>query len=193
MSVNTENWSEYYAATLEKPLHPLYAVLDSYLPKSGLALDLGCGVGHGVIHLLDKGLRVEAVDGEEEALRILRSRLQARQGVELVCSRLEDYTPPKCQVAVAMFSLFFLNQAEFNSLWKRIVRSIVPGGVFAGQFLGLHDDWKDRGYTLHRKHEVERLLSEFEILHLDEVERDGETAMGTQKHWHVFHVVARKR
>lgn len=192
MSVDTENWSEYYAATLRKPLHPLYTVLDSYLAKSGMAVDLGCGVGHGVIHLLDRGWRVEAVDAEEEALRILRSRLQGRQGAELVCSRLEDYTPPKCQAAIAMFSLFFLDQDEFNALWKRVVRSITPGGVFAGQFLGLHDDWQSRGYTVHRKHEVETLLTDFEILHLDEVERDGETAVGGSKHWHVFHVVATK-
>jgi hypothetical protein len=67
------------------------------------------------------------------------------------------------------------------------------GGLLTCQFLGVNDEWRDRGYTAHSKSEVEALLQPFEVLFLDEVERDGETAVGTPKHLHVFHIVARKR
>jgi hypothetical protein len=29
-------------------------------------------------------------------------------------------------------------------------------------------------------------------LHLEEADQDGATSQGTPKHWHVFHVIARK-
>ena len=45
------------------------------------------------------------------------------------------------------------------------------------------------------REEVESLLAAHGLIaeHLDEVERDGKTAMGEPKYWHVFHIVARKR
>lgn len=46
--------------------------------------------------------------------------------------------------------------------------------------------------TFHARAEVESLLEGFEVERLDEVEEDGETAVGTPKHWHLFDVVARK-
>jgi len=41
--------------------------------------------------------------------------------------------------------------------------------------------------------EVDELLRPFEVEWLDEVDEDGSTAIGTRKHWHLYHVVARKR
>jgi len=45
---------------------------------------------------------------------------------------------------------------------------------------------------MHPREEVERLLAPFEAERFDEVEEDGETALGKPKHWHLFHIVARK-
>ena len=40
--------------------------------------------------------------------------------------------------------------------------------------------------------EVDGLLDSLEVERLVEVEEDGRTAVGTPKHWHLFHVVARR-
>lgn len=145
-----------------------------------------------MLHLLDKGLKVTAVDAEREALDVVQKRVPEGTVVELICSRFEDFQPASYDVVVAGFSLFFLPPADFNEFWGKIVASIEPGGLFAGQFLGVHDDWVERGYSAHTSAQVRGLLVEFEILHFEEAERDGETALKTPKHWHVFHVVARK-
>jgi tellurite methyltransferase len=187
-----QDWSNYYAATLEKPLHPLYESLDPHLPPSGVALELGCGVGHGVLHLVQRGLRVVAVDMNAEPLAILKSRLPEGADVEVVQSRLEDFDFPSADVIVAGFTLFFLEGEAFGTVWARLSCALKPGGLFMGQLLGPNDDWVTRGYTVHSREEVEELLRGFEILHHEEVERDGETAVGSAKHWHVHHVVARK-
>jgi hypothetical protein len=47
--------------------------------------------------------------------------------------------------------------------------------------------------TFHTREEAERLFAGFELERFDELDEDGETALGTPKHWHVFNVVARKR
>ena len=41
--------------------------------------------------------------------------------------------------------------------------------------------------------EVDDLLGGYEIEQLIEIDEDGPTATGADKHWHLFHVVARKR
>lgn len=36
------------------------------------------------------------------------------------------------------------------------------------------------------------LFKEFEIINFKEIEKDGKTVLGQQKHWHIFDVIARK-
>lgn len=187
------SWSAYYEATLEKPVHPIYAELEPFLPVGGVALELGCGVGHGVLWFLEHGFAVIANDAEDEALAIVRSRLPDGAEVSFLPGRFEDIPLPRADVVVAGFSLFFLEAEAFRAFWHRHVASMQPGCVFAGQFLGIHDDWADRGYTVHDAASLRQDLEGFEILHWEEAERDGETAMREPKHWHIFHVVARRK
>ena len=46
--------------------------------------------------------------------------------------------------------------------------------------------------TFNTRAEVEALLADFEIEELREQDEPGEAVSGP-KHWHVFHVIARKR
>lgn len=46
--------------------------------------------------------------------------------------------------------------------------------------------------TFHTRAQVETLLRPLAIEHLDETEEDGTTLEGTLKHWHLFHIIARK-
>ncbi|HTQ11747.1 MAG TPA: class I SAM-dependent methyltransferase [Fimbriimonadaceae bacterium] len=189
-----EDWSAYFKASLEKPLHPLWKQIDPFLRAGAVALDLGCGAGEGTLHLLEMGLSVIAVDQEPEALEILRERLPEAAKAHLVKAQFQDigFDPDSLDVVVAFFSLFFLRHWEFGQVWQRLLTALKPGGLFAGQLLGVNDDWAERGCTVHTRAEVESLLHPFEILYFEEADRDGETLLREPKHWHVFHVVARK-
>jgi len=46
--------------------------------------------------------------------------------------------------------------------------------------------------TFHNRTEVESLLAGFEVERLDEEEDDSVTPRGEAKHWHIFHIVARR-
>lgn len=189
-------WSDYLKATIEKPLHPLFAVLEPHLPRDGRAIDLGCGVGHAVVWLSEKGWEVEAVDGNPDALKFVAGRLneENRDRVKLVESMLEGVSlaPASYDLVVAAFSLFFIRSREdFDRIWQMIGTSVKPGGLLLTTLMGPHDDWADR-CIVHHRDEVDRLLSGWEILHLEEADQDGATSQGTAKHWHVFHVIALK-
>ncbi|HVE76007.1 MAG TPA: class I SAM-dependent methyltransferase, partial [Actinomycetota bacterium] len=150
--------------------------------------------GRGTLRLLSRGLKVTATDISQEAIDLVRSKLPPGAPVSLVCApfqelelKLESY-----DVVVACYSLFFLPLGEFEAFWSRVVASVRPGGLFAGEFLGVNDSWSDRGLTLLDEPAVRRLFDSFEVLHFEEEDKDGHTSVGDDKHWHVFHVIARK-
>jgi trans-aconitate methyltransferase len=190
------DWHDYYEASRDKPLHPLYAVLEPHLPASGHAIELGCGVGNGVQWLLERGLDTVALDVMDEALVVTGGRTppDLRPRLELACCDMRAYPMPPggFDVVVAGFSLFFLPVQDLPAQWERISRSLRDGGLFMGQLLGENDDWADH-LTTQSRPEVGSLLSDFEVLHLEAVEKPGRTAQGTQKNWHVFHFLCRRR
>jgi membrane dipeptidase len=163
-------------------------------PEPGLAVDLGAGTGRDTLELLRRGWRVIAVDREAEAIERLvelagadSARLETRLG------RFEDAEWPRCNLLNASYALPFTARDEFPGLWQRIVDSIVAGGRFSGQFFGPNDDWARTGVRVQSRAEVERLLEAFEVERLEEFDEDGTTTVGKSKHWHLFHVVARKQ
>lgn len=186
-------WSRYFAATSDNPVHPIFESLEPFLPDEGDAIDLGCGAGRGTMWLLEHGLHVDAVDISEEGLAYLKNKLPEDADARLICSSFQDLELSSYDVVVACFTLFFLPPDDFRRFWTDVVNAIKPGGLFAGQFLGVNDSWRERDFTTHDRGQVDELLRDFKVIQLNEEERDGETALKEQKHWHIFHVVARKK
>ncbi|MGN1299460.1 MAG: hypothetical protein ACI4UE_05735 [Candidatus Scatovivens sp.] len=46
--------------------------------------------------------------------------------------------------------------------------------------------------TFLSKKEVYELLNDFNIIYFKEKEFEGKTAIGKNKHWHVFYIIAQK-
>jgi membrane dipeptidase len=182
-------WARYFRVAGDDPRGTLVDAAGRFA-SPGFAVDLGAGTGRDTAELLRRGWRVLAIDGQGEAV----ARLRALGGdLEVVQSRFEDVTWPECDLVNASFALPFCPGPRFPEVWRRIVDSLVPGGRFAGQLFGVNDEWARTGLVVQTRAEVEELLAPFEIEHLEEVDREGKTATGETKHWHLFHVVARKR
>ena len=100
----------------------------------------------------------------------------------------------KSNLIVANFSLPFCNKNNFKELWNKINNSIVEDGYFVGNFLGLNDSWNGTKteMTFLSREQVMKLFKDFEILIFKEKEKDALTGLGKMKHWHIFHVIARK-
>lgn len=160
------------------------------------AVDLGCGEGRDTVELLRRGWRVLAIDAHPEAFEwmLARSDLQNVELLETKLAKFQDTIWPEADLVNASFALPFCPPEYFTELWDRIVRSLRPSGRFSGQLFGDRDDWaKIPTNTHHTRAQVEKLLESFEIEVFNEEESDGKTALQEPKHWHIFHIVARKK
>ncbi len=184
------SWSDYYAKTRGRPPRPtLLDALARFGGRTGLAVDLGIGGGRDAAALLARGWRVVGIDREPAVLALPRHpRLEVR------LEPFETAGLPDADLVNASFCLPFCRPDAFPAFWSRIVAAVLPGGRFAGHFLGPRDGWAGNpGITHIPEDELRTLLAPFEIERFDEEEDDAETPRGRMKHWHIFHVVARKQ
>jgi tellurite methyltransferase len=193
------NWAEYYAATEDRPPRPTLrdavARFDDS-PQLRFAVDLGCGDGRDAIELLRRGWSVLGIDAEPAAIAKLAARSDLPAGAKLttLCRRFEEAAWPAADLVVSSFALPLCPPERFPALWQRIVASLKPGGRFAGQLYGDRDGWVGRpGITHLDRASVEALLRDLEIERFDEEESDAVTPRGKPKHWHIFHIIARRR
>ena len=197
----SSDWSSYYEKTGDRPpRRTLLAALDAFdaegRRQNAYAVDLGCGSGRDTVEILRRGWRVLAVDAAPEAITALRARRDLPVGarVDTLVSRHEEALLPSCDLVNASFSLPLCSAVAFPAVWEKILVALRSGGRFSGQLYGDRDSWFGKpGMTHLRRVEVDDLLSGLEIEFLEEEEEDSVTPRGTRKHWHIFHIVARKR
>ena len=193
-------WNEYYQAVQGRPPRDtLLFALDRFgaTPTNPprFAVDLGCGDGRDTVEILRRGWRVLAIDKEEDAIARLRSRPDIDPTpLTTQIQPFETLTlPAEVDLINASFCLQFCQPEAFPTFWPKVVAALKPGGRFAGQLIGNRDSWTvypDLSY--HTREQVEELFAEFEFEFFEEEEHPGKTALGEEKYWHLFQIVARK-
>ncbi len=201
----TDKWQDYHQKSLSQPHRPLTerAVAAQQSPLK-LAIDCGCGTGNDLLYLLTQGYEVHGFDNNSRAIELSMQRLATEQSgkarldtqAKLTVSSFESYDYPKAGLIIAHASLFFAQPTEFAAIWRNIVNSLVSGGVFAGDFLGVKDSWaehEDPITTSLDQAEIMAMFEEFDLLEVKETDRPGAMANGQSKHWHYYSVLARKK
>jgi len=194
------DWAAYYEKTgMRPPRKTLIFALDRFdaegRPANAFAVDLGSGSGRDTIEILRRGWPVLAVDSAPAAIEQLLARADLPDGarIETQNRRYEDMTLPPCDLVNAAFSLPLCPKEAFPAVWAKIVGALRPGGRFSGHLYGDRDSWAgDPTMTHLTRDEAEALLAGLEVEMFEEEEDDSVTPRGMAKHWHIFHVVARK-
>lgn len=193
------SWDEYNAHQWgREPRRSLTTALAAAATPSDhdpVAIDVGCGEGVEVTALLADGWTVYAVDGERAALDRLVARTEGPSAERLHAVRADFAAPPDLPAADLVHSSYALPYcppASFDALWAAVRGALRPAGVLSCQLFGPHDDaFGDPEMTFHSADQVRALLDGLEIVHWDEEDGEGGSYTGP-RHWHVFHVVARR-
>lgn len=189
-------WQEYYNLTKNSPPSELLIKAINFVNRKELALDLGSGSLRDCRHLISEGFnKVIAVDKERLPFELVNEFSQ--NNFKLLHSSFDrfNFSEYNFNLVNAQFSLPFNPPETFGNVWKNIIQSLVEGGIFTGQFFGIRDEWvlEKNNMSFHTREKLFELFENFEILKLSEEERGGFLAAGTIKHWHIFHIIARKK
>jgi tellurite methyltransferase len=187
------SWREFIRITSGEPPWPRLVRAAEMFGRPGDALDVGPGGGRDTRYLLRHEWRVTAVDASLSAAAALR-RLPRQRNLFIVVSAIEDFEPTGYDLVNAQFSLPFVPPGHFDATVRRLRDSVRTGGIIAATFFGKHDDWNVAGNDLSfsARADIERMFRGWELVELTEIDEDGHTADGAPKHWHVFHLIARR-
>jgi hypothetical protein len=191
----SERFVAYIAARRFGPPRPLLIKAAGLAEPKDDAFDAGAGALNATKFLLSAGFKhVTAID-PSPASRQLAEELPADQ-VTFVLARFEDFAYPHraYDLANAEFSLPFVSAHAFPLVFTKLLGSVKTGGLFTGQLFGPNDSWnvRESGMNFHHRGDVERLLRGWTILELTEEDHPGKTKLGEDKHWHIFHLLARR-
>jgi trans-aconitate methyltransferase len=197
-----DNWKAYYKKTgARQPRETLLYALENFENEQAnneqtlKAIDLGCGNGRDTVELLRRGWQVLAVDSQQSAIDGLLSRQEVDENVllETMTSRFEQITLPESDLINASFSLPLVSPLDFPDLWDRMLMSLAPGGRISCQLYGDRDSWVgDPSITFFAHSAIDALLYPLDTEYFREEEEDSETPRGSQKHWHIYHLVVRR-
>ena len=194
-------WEQYNARTRDRePEQTLLRALRSFEKSTRAAplkaVDLGAGGGRDTRELLKRNWDVLAIDVTPRSLQEITASAKAFPG--RLQTMVASFQSMKLQANTAdlvnaSYSLPFVPKNQFPAVWKKITAVMKDGGIFAGQFFGVQDEWNNnKDMTFFDIDEVKKLLEGFEVGYLAEVHSIEPGGGAPRKHWHYFNVVTRK-
>ena len=116
--------------TGEGRLPALERLILRHLAGGARILDLCCGTGHGTKLLLDRGYRVDGLDGSEEMIRFAREKAPA--GKFIVEDARTFTSPPVYDGVVSLFDSLnhVMNIDELTLTFGNVHAALVGGGIF---------------------------------------------------------------
>lgn len=195
-------WEAYLANKLNEPAREFVVRALQGLPcaKEGqVAFDIGAGVGHETLLLLDMGFDVVAIDKQEIAFEFMLKReelIKHQSHLKTCVCAFEDLDfslLPDAHIVISSFALPFCHPSHFDTFWQDLSGKIAPGGHFIGNIFDpgfTAFSAKDRRQmTFHTLEQALNLFKNFKILSFKEI-REGGKASGTFDHY--YEVVAEK-
>ena len=190
-------WHSFFEKT--KSAEPRKYLVDTiqYVENKNTALDLGAGTLRDTRFLLEQGFgKVIAMDGEEIFEDFANEIDDDRLETDVSNFENFDFQENTYDLINAQYSLPFMDKEYFDVVIEKIKKSLKINGIFVGTFFGDNDGWNNetsKTENFQTKEEIETMFEDFEILELLEKEEDKPAVNEKIKHWHTFHITAKKQ
>ena len=139
----------------------------SYLKPGSLILDFGCGSGRDSRYFLNKGFKVDAVDGSEEMAKIAReiTGLDVKQMLFQELNETEKYDG-----IFACASILHVAYNELPDVFEKMIRALKNNGILYVSFKygDFEGEVKGRYFTYLTKEKFTELISPFKKLQIIE-------------------------
>lgn len=121
-----ENSESFFESTVYADVSALYEHFLKYVPVNGLILDFGCGSGRDTKAFLEKGFRVEAIDGSKQLCKLASEHT----GITVQCMDFMEFQERDRYDAIwACASLLHVNLGDLPILLTKLTDSLHAGGV----------------------------------------------------------------
>ena len=116
----------------------------SFIPAGGTILDFGCGSGRDTKLFLERGYKVDAVDGSEKLCEIA-SRATGTKVIKMLFSELDENE--KYDGIWACASILHLQKDELKNVFGKMIRAVKPGGyIYASFKYGAFEGYRNERY-----------------------------------------------
>lgn len=136
MAINTISYYNTHAQSFAQSTRDVdfTAILNKFLdklPDGAFILDFGCGSGRDTRYFLDRGYRVEAIDGSEELCRLAGEYT----GIEVKCMLFQELQDTDRYDAVwACSSILHLTYEDLIIVLGKIARALKDKGLLYTSF-----------------------------------------------------------
>jgi SAM-dependent methyltransferase len=195
-------WKPYFRVTQHLgPRRLLIEALDHIGPaalETGMCVDLGSGTGAAARLLYERTRwEVVAVDASPLADEYLCQRFgnACPLGIRFQHGDFQTvHLPPgELQMVWAGLALPHMPQQDIGVVWQKIVDSLRPGGLFAGDFFGPeHGHFGRPDMNFHHPSQIDALLSLMDVIKLERIIRPHPFSTGRPLMMDCYHVIARK-
>ena len=126
-----DNSQEFFDSTINADTTPLYDHFLKYVPENGYILDLGCGSGRDTKAFLNRGYKVDAIDGSKE-LCALASDFA---GIEVKCMDFSEIDAKEKYDAIwACASLLHVDSDKLPEIIGGLRDAVKGNGIFYMSF-----------------------------------------------------------
>ncbi len=152
---------EYFDATSESNLRPLWRKISGRLKVKDLILDLGCGSGRDLRHFSQRGFRIVGVDYSFNLLKLARDF--SEQPVVLADFLTLPFGENTFDAVWAIGSLLHVPRHQLPLVLQQIYRVLKPDALFFTSMKSGYDEATDllgRHTVFYQKNEWESILRE---------------------------------
>ena len=139
-----DNAESYFTTSLNADMNLIYERFLKYLSDNSFILDFGCGSGRDSKYFIDKGYRVESIDGSEELCKLASEYIHQ----EVKCMKFDELCDiNKYDGVWACSSLLHIPKNEFKSVLIKIRDALKNNGIlYISLKNGFGEEIKDGRY-----------------------------------------------